>query len=186
MLIRTTISGTFVALVLGGISAYAQDNQQIPPAVIAVVDSQRVLINAQASQGIRTQVESIRDIYSQEIARLEDELRTSEQELQRQQAILAPEAFSQRMREFEDRVDYVQRLVEERNRQIDRAFNQAMDQVRAELFDLVVEMSEHRGFNIILERGDLLFAVPGLDITDAVIATLDERLPNVFVPMPEN
>jgi Skp family chaperone for outer membrane proteins len=54
------------------------------------------------------------------------------------------------------------------------------------LFDLVVEMSEQRGFNILLEKNDLLFAVQALEISDAVIAALDERLPNVVVPMPEN
>ena len=184
MSLRTTATVFFVTL--GPFAALAQDGDRIPAAVIAVVDSQSVLVSAQASQSIRAQVEAIRDIYSEEIAGLEDILRASEQELQRQQPILAPEAFAERRRDFEDRVDYVQRLVEERNRQIDRAFNEAMDQVRSALFDLVVEMSEQRGFNIMLEKNDLLFAVQALEISDAVIAALDERLPNVVVPMPEN
>lgn len=164
-------------------SAHAQE--VLPPAVIAVLDSQYVIVNAQASLGIRTQVEAIRDVYSLEIAALEDQLRAEEQELARQQAILAPDVFTQRRREFEDRVDYVQRLVEERNRQIDRAFNNAMTEVRDAVFILIVEMTEQRGFNVILEKDDLVFASRTLDITNDVVAALDERLPNVDVPMPE-
>ncbi|MDA1132063.1 MAG: OmpH family outer membrane protein [Proteobacteria bacterium] len=164
--------------------AQAQDGR-LPAAVVAVLDSQFVIANAQASHGIRTQVEAIRDVYSAEIAALEDQLRAEEQELQRQQAILAAEVFAQRRREFEDRVDYVQRLVEERNRQIDRAFNTAMSVVRDAVFVLIVEMAEQRGFNIILEKDDLVFAARNLDITNDVVAALNERLPNVNVPTPE-
>ena len=157
----------------------------IPPAVIAVLDSEFVIVNAQASKGIRDQIEAIRDIYSQEIAAHEDQLRAEEQELQRQQAILAAEVFAQRRREFGERVEYVQRLVEERNRQIDRAFSAAMNQVQDVILALIIELTEQRGFNVILEKDDLVFAARTLDITTDVVAELDARLPNVEVPMPE-
>ena len=182
MLIRNVL--VVLSLLAVPATAMAQD-EALPPAVVAVLDSQFVIANAQASQGIRTQVEAIRDVYSEEIAALEDQLRAEEQELQRQQAILAAEVFAQRRREFEERVDYVQRLVEERNRQIDRAFNTAMTVVRETVFVLIVDLAQRRGFNIILEKDDLVFAARNLDITTDVVAALDERLPNVDVPMPE-
>ena len=153
--------------------------------MIAVLDSQFVIVNGQASQGIRTQIEAIRDVYSEEIKALEDELRSDEDELKRQQAILAPDIFAERRREWEDRLAYVERLVEERNRQIDRSFNDAMNQVREAVLAVIVEMTEQRGFNIILEKGELVFAARTLDITDDIIIALDEALPNVDVPMPK-
>jgi Skp family chaperone for outer membrane proteins len=162
-----------------------QAQDKLPPAVIAVLDSQFVIVNGQASQGIRTQIEAIRDVYSEEIKALEDELRSDEDELKRQQAILAPDIFAERRRDWEDRLAYVERLVEERNRQIDRSFNDAMNQVREAVLSVIVEMTEQRGFNIILEKGELVFAARTLDITDDIIIALDEALPNVDVPMPK-
>ena len=82
-------------------------------------------------------------------------------------------------------IGLAQRLVEERNRQIDRAFNTAMTVVRDTVFVLIVDLAQRRGFNIILEKDDLVFAARNLDITTDVVAALDERLPNVDVPMPE-
>lgn len=168
-------------------TASAQDEaERLPPATIGIIDTQFILINADASQGIRAQIELIRDLYSAEISQLEDELRAQEQELSRQRVILAPEAFDERLELFEGEVDRVQRLVESRNDQMDRAFNEAMGQVRDALLQVVVELSELRGFNVILEQSDILFAVVGLDITDAVIARLNEVLPDVEVPIPDD
>jgi len=174
----------FVSTILAvPVAVHAQE--LLPPAVIAVLDSEFVIVNSQASRGIRDQIEAIRDVYSQEISALEDQLRAEEQELKRQEAILAAEIFAQRRREFGDRVEYVQRLVEERNRQIDRAFSAAMNQVQDVILALIIELTEQRGFNVILEKDDLVFAARTLDITNDVVAALDERLPNVDVPMPE-
>ncbi len=163
----------------------ANSQELIPPAVVAVLDSQYVIVNGKASQGIRTQIEAIRDIYSEEITALEDQLRSEEEELQRQRAILAPEVFTERREAWESRLDYVERLVDERNRQIDRAFNEAMNKVRDVVLEVIIEMTEQRGFNIILEKGDLVFADRALDITEDVISALDVLLPSIEVPMPE-
>jgi Skp family chaperone for outer membrane proteins len=75
-------------------------------------------------------------------------------------------------------------LVEGRNDQLDRAFSEAMGKVRDALLQVVIEAAEARGFNMILEQSDILWAVVALDITDDVMARLDEILPNVEVPVP--
>ena len=171
---------------VAGTASAQEAVEPLPPATIGVIDSQYILINSDASQGIRAQIESIRDTYSAEITQLEDGLRAQEQELSRQRAVLAPEAFDERLRVFEGAVDRVQRMVEGRNDQMDRAFNEAMGQVRDALLQVIVELSQSRGFNIILEQSDILFAVVALDITDEVIARLNEILPNVEVPIPDD
>ena len=168
------------------IISWAQDvpPAPLPPATIAVRDTQAVLRTVEASQGSRTQVEAIAGVYSAEITELEDELRAAEQELGRQEAILAADVFAQRRREFQDRVDFVQRLVEQRNSQIDGAFNAAMTQVRDAMLSAVIDISSQRGANLVIEKTNFLFNARVLDITDAVVALINERLPNVNVPMP--
>ena len=177
--------GLLLSIVPGVVWAQDPPPEGLPPATIAVLDSQAVLRTAEASQGIRTQVEAIADVYSAEITELEDRLRSAEQELRRQEAILAADVFAQRRREFEDQVDYVQRLVEQRNRQVDGAFNTAMTRVRDALLEAVIEISTQRGANLVLEKNSFLFNARVLDITEAVVALINQRLPNVDVPMPE-
>jgi Skp family chaperone for outer membrane proteins len=187
MTLQTLVKATFIAgvVALASSVAMAQDAAVfLPPATIGVIDSQFVMNNSEAAQDIRVQIEMIRDIYAEEIGNLENGLRAQEAELGRQRAILAQDAFDERLREFEGEVDRVQRLVEGRNDQLDRAFSEAMGKVRDALLQVVIEAAGARGFNMILEQSDILWAVVGLDITDDVMARLDEILPNVEVPVP--
>jgi Skp family chaperone for outer membrane proteins len=182
-LIRASVLAS--ALAFGNSAAWAQDLAgPLPPATIGVIDSQFVMNNSEAAQGIRTQIEMIRDVYAEEISQLEDGLRAQEAELGRQRAILSQGAFDERLSVFEDEVDRVQRLVEGRNNQLDRAFSESMDKIRDALLRVVVEAAETRSFNMILEQSDILWAVLTLDITDDVLARLNEILPNVEVPLP--
>ena len=187
MTLRTFIQVAVLAAIgtFGNTAALAQDPPgPLQAATIGIIDSQFVMNNSLAAQDIRTQVELIRDIYADEISQLEDELRAQEAELTRQRAILAQDAFDERLRVFEGEVDRVQRLVENRNDQLDRAFSEAMGKVRDALLEVVVESAGIRGFNMILEQTDMLWAVVALDITDDVLARLNEILPNVQVPVP--
>lgn len=163
------------ALQIGGV---------LPTSVVALLDAEYVLANSAASKAIRTQLEAIRDIFSAEISQKEERLRTQDQELRRQQAILSPEAFAVRRRAFDADVDAAQRLVEERNRQIDVAFSVAMDKVEAAILRVLEDLAPQRGFNVVLDKRNALFHLVGLDLTAEVITLLDRRLPRVEVPLP--
>ena len=187
MNLRTRLKITVLvgAVAFWGTAAWAQDAAvPLPPATIGVIDSQFVMNNSEAARDIRVQIEMIRDLYAEEIGQLENELRAQEAELSRQRAILAQDAFDERLRTFEGEVDRVQRLVEGRNDQLDRAFSEAMGKVRDALLQVVIEAAEARGFNMILEQSDILWAVVALDITDDVLVRLNDILPNVEVPVP--
>jgi len=156
----------------------------LPPAVIAIVDVAQVRANSLAAKDIQRQMAAIQEVYSVEISKLEDQLRAREQELQRQQAILAPEALAQRRREFETAVDRAQRLVEERNRTLDRLFNEAMSKVTAAIVTTLGDLQRERGFNMVLDRNVVLVPAPGLDLTADALARVDQRLPTVAVTLP--
>jgi Skp family chaperone for outer membrane proteins len=46
----------------------------------------------------------------------------------------------------------------------------------------VGELSNVRGFNLVLPTSGLLLFSPKIDLTDEVLGKLDEKLPNVKVP----
>lgn len=158
----------------------------LPAAVIAIVDINYVRSNSAAGRSITNQLRSIQEIYSAEISKLEEQLRLQDQELQRQQAILAPEAFAQRRRDFDIAVDAAQRLVDDRNRTLDRLLSDAMTKVNAVISQLLQDVSTVRGYNIVVDRNNTLlwYAAQAVDLTSEILAGLDQRLPNVEVPMP--
>jgi Skp family chaperone for outer membrane proteins len=156
----------------------------IPAAIVVVVDVAQVRANSLAAKDIQRQMAAIQEVYAAEIARLEDQLRAQEQELQRQQAILAGDAFAARRREFEAAVDRAQRLVEDRNRTLDRLFSEAMGKVTTAIVSALTEMQRERGFNVVLDRNQVLIPLAALDITAETQARVDQRLPSVAVTLP--
>lgn len=158
--------------------------QKLPPAIVAVLDYQMVLRDAAAAANIRQQIEAYRKSYQDEIVLEEEKLRREEQELKRQRAILTPDSFEQRRTAFERKVIDVQRRVQDRTRQLDRVFDQAVNELRRALVPIVGELTAEQGFNIVVDKSQVLFASRGLDITQVVIKILNERVPHVDVPKP--
>jgi len=157
----------------------------LPPPIVGIVDVAYIRSNSAATKSITNQLRTIQETYSAEISKLEEQLRLQDQELQRQQAILAPEAFASRRRDFDAAVDAAQRLVDDRNRTLDRLLSDAMAKVSGAVAQVLQDLSAERGYNVILDRdATLLFFARSLDLTGDVLALLDQRLPNVEVPLP--
>jgi Skp family chaperone for outer membrane proteins len=185
---RSLVRARRTALVIGSLLALAPGlaaaatGSRLPPAVAAVIDYQRILREAKAAQAIRDQVETRRKLYQDQIAKEEQRLHEADKELARQRAILSPEAFADQRRGFETQVAEVQRMVQERRRQLDQAAAAAGNEVRAAMIEVVGELADVRGFNLVLPSSGLLLFSPSIDLTDEVLARLDSRLPTVKVP----
>jgi outer membrane protein len=155
--------------------------QQLPPAVAAVIDYQRILSDAAAARSIREQIETRRKSYQDEISKQEQRLYEAEKAFAKQRSLLTPEAFADKRRAFEEDVGEVQRLVQERRRELDRGAEIALNEVKTALIDIVTGMAEERGFNLVLPSSEVLFFARKIDITEEVLARLDARLPDVTV-----
>lgn len=174
-----------LALAAGLLARTPAAAADLPPARIAVLDYQAVLRDSLAAQHVRRQVGEYRKSYQEEMAREEEHLRVEEQELKRLAAAAPAAGFDERRRSFERRVQEAQRRTQDRARALDRLFNEAMVQVRRQLVPIVSELTKQMGFNLVVDKSQILFAARALDVSDEVAARLDERLPRIDVPRPK-
>lgn len=158
---------------------------KIPPAVIAVIDAQRINRDAQALKSARQQLEQFRFNFQSEIVKEEEQLRAEEQELGRQRAVLTPEVFQQRSQAFQGKVMELQRRIQERSQSLDRMLGGVRDQVTQEVVAIMKQLSTERGFNMVIDRAQLQMPVEDrFEITAEVLKRLDQRLPTVTVTPP--
>ena len=155
---------------------------KLPPTVAGVIDYHRIMRDSKAARTIRDQVDARQKIYQAEIAKEEKKLVDTDKELTKQRAVLSADAFQQKRQDFDKRVADVQRLVQERRRQLDQVSAAALNEVRKGIIQIVASMAEARGFNLIVPSSGVLVFSPAIDMTDDVIAQLDTRLPSVKVP----
>lgn len=183
VLVRSALSAlTLLAATVTAMPTAARAEDTLPPAVAAVIDYQRILRDARAARAVRDQVETRRKLYQDEIAKEEQRLHELDKELARQRSILSAEDFAAQRSAFEADVAGVQRMAQERRRQLDQAAAAALNEVRAAMIQVVGELADVRGFNLVLPTSGLLLFSPKIDLTDEVLAKLDVKLPNVKVP----
>ncbi|MCB1969302.1 MAG: OmpH family outer membrane protein [Geminicoccaceae bacterium] len=159
--------------------AMAQAVEPLEPAVAAVIDYQRILRDAKAAQSIRNQVEARRKRYQDQIAREEQRLHEEDKALTKRRTILSAEAYAEKRQAFEADVGEVQRMVQERRRQLDDVSSEALSQVRNTLIEVVGDLAERAGFNVVLPSSGVLLFSPRIDLTEEVLTRLDAKLPDV-------
>ena len=154
---------------------------QIP---VAIIDVQVILVDAKAVKNIREQITKFGTQFEEEIEKERNEIRTANQELARQRAILSPEAFAEKRRKFEQRVVKVQRLVQQRQRELDKSRNEAMIVLNKAYTEIVWKIANELNLAVILRKNQTAYAIPSLEITRKVLTLLDEKLPTVKVSKP--
>lgn len=158
--------------------------QQLQAPIIMIVDIQGVQQGSRAFKHIQGQMQTHRQSFQKEISDQEGQLRTAEQELQRQRTVLSPDAFAQRQREFQERVNNVQRNAQSRRRQLEEGFNEAMQQVQRQLLQVVSKLAEERGATIVLPKSLVVLVDKRFDVSEEALKRLDAALTQVAVKLP--
>ena len=148
---------------------------------IAVINVEAILRNATAVKNIREQIGKYRKTFQEEIQKEEEALRNANQELARQRTLLSSEAFTGKRRDFEQQVSQVQKMVQERKLNLDKAQGEAMGKVQDSLSKIITKLSEEQGISLILRRDQTVLAVKSLEITDVILKQLNMVLPKVKV-----
>jgi outer membrane protein len=171
------------ALVIAAWGLFWQDHgadiQEQRTTIAAVIDYQRILRDAAAARSIRDQIEARRKAYQEEISKEERRLHEADKAFAEQRSVLSAEALAEKRREFEQDVANVQRLVQERRRELDRLSAAALNEVEKALIEIVKSTAEDLGLTLVLPSSEVLFFARSLDLTEDVLAKLDASLPDV-------
>ena len=147
--------------------------------VIVIIDIQRILKVSQAAQSVRTQLDARTEILKNEAARLDGELRDAKQELARQSTVLSEAAFEEKRQSFERRFSEAQRQFDRRKRQLDQAFQKALKEIQVAMLQVAQTLATEMNVDLVLPRSQVMFVNKDFDITDQVLAQLDQQLPAV-------
>lgn len=165
---------------LGASPAAAQGGEAAPR--VMIVDSQRILREAEAVRQLQGAIEGERDAFRDQLREREAELREDDAELTRERQSLTNEEYLERRRALEQRYAGYQREIAERRRALEGRFTKGMRMVESRLLEIVAEVAGQRGANLVLPKSAVLLSDSDYDATDEVMARLNETLPRVAVP----
>jgi outer membrane protein len=156
--------------------AYAQTATKI-----LTVDAQKILKESTAAQDIRKQLDTQRDKYQAEIKKEEDKMRASEQEILKSRDKLTKEQLVEKQKALQSEFRSMESRVQQRKKALDSAYSQGMDKVQEVLSGIISAQAKAVGANIVLPKGATMWSAADLEITDAVLKELNQKLPTVKV-----
>jgi outer membrane protein len=157
------------ALYLGANTGTALAQQKLPEAKVAIVDVANVLDSSrlwkEASGEMKAQVAVAR----QQVEARRTELKTQADELKRQQAILAPDVFQQKVAVLQQDERKLQREMQLSNVEVNKALTSIRGKLRALILKVSASVAFDKGLNLGMDKATVLFFDNGMDITKEVL-----------------
>ena len=129
---------------------------------VMVVDYQALLQNSKAAKMVRTQIEGKRGEYTKE-------------------ASLSPEALNQKGRDFQQKVNELERNVQGKRQALEKSNGDALQRIQEQMLKIIADIAKQRKANLVFQRADLVLFDQGFDVTDEVLQKLDEEMPALTV-----
>lgn len=176
--------------------SHAASAQNVPAAVVAIVDTQRVTSECTACKSATTQIQALVTQGQTRAQALGAPLQTESQSIQQaaQAAAKLPagaaktaaeNALRTRAQAFETKQQAAQRELAGLQQNIQSIQANVSRQIMEKLNPIISQTMTARGANIALDQQATLAAAKSVDVTDQVLAALNAALPSVSVtPLP--
>jgi Skp family chaperone for outer membrane proteins len=185
------VVGGIAAVLLAAPPALAQDKAAATAAAnkptvvkVAVLNVEDILRRSLVAKNIRDQIKKQRTDFQAQIQKEEEQLRAADQELTRKRSVLSPEAFAEERKKFQGKLAEVQRRLQDRGRDYEKADAEAMKKVQDTVNEIVVDLAKQEEITMIMRAEALIFWIKPLDMTAEVLKRLDAKLPSLTVVVP--
>jgi Skp family chaperone for outer membrane proteins len=173
-----------LALGLAVSAAPASALEPVPAPVVIVIDIHEVVQKSAAATSIRKQLESTQKSFADELAKRERELRAAEQELAQQRSVLSAEAFQQRRRDFEAKLQDAQRDAGAKRRQFEQAVDENFNKIREQLLPIVDDLVKETKAQMVISKAAVVMVDKRWEFTDEALVRLNKKLPSLKMTMP--
>ncbi|MCP4393086.1 MAG: OmpH family outer membrane protein [Alphaproteobacteria bacterium] len=176
----------FAAVIMFMSSNAFAANDKLDPAVIGVIDIQKIHVKSTAIQSIRSKRDGYIEKYRSAAVKEEQRIREADKKLAKQKGVLSEEAFNKKAKALRAEMIAFSRKVQAQKAAVERSFMQALsDYQKKYLMPIVMEVSKAKGVNIVLNKSQvLIYDSEKMDITKEVLEATNKKAPTAKFPEP--
>jgi len=157
---------------------------KLPTATVMVVDVQAALQQSSAAKALRAQRDQYLQALQAELEKNRAALKETENELVKQKSAMAPEAWQQKARSFEQQVFEFNQRFQRNNQAVDKSFRAGMSELSDALAQVSEELAGELGANLVLPKSQIFLHDSRMEVTQQVIERLNKKYPSVTFPKP--
>lgn len=152
---------------------------QVTVPIILVINRAQLLNESAAGKNIATQANTLRETLAKELEEEFKSIQSEEEQLIAQQSLLAPEVLQERAQKLQLRRQEFQGTQQAKNQEYQASIAQATGEIGKVLEPILTEMITERSATILIDRAELIFATPEIDVTAEVMKRLNDKLTEV-------
>jgi len=146
---------------------------------IAVIDVQYLMSDSKSAKSVQEQLKSKRDELQSEFLALEKDLRDEQKIIAEKKASLSPEEFKKQRDLFEQKLLESRKIVQRKKHALDLGVKESVQKIEKEISKIVQAIATEKGYDLVLTRNNVFIGSKELDISEDVMARLNENLSKV-------
>jgi len=140
---------------------------------VGFVDLQKALSLSAAGQAAKAKMDSEFKTVQAEAQKRQKDLQALQESLKKQLALLSAEAKQEKEIDFQQQVKDYQRFTKDKQEQLRLKEKSFTEQILRDLGAQTANLCKKEGISLMLEKGQLVYALDGIDYTDALIKAYD-------------
>ena len=170
-------AGFLAALMIAAFTAQLARAQDAPPAII-VIDQERLFQESRLGERIAQDLEERSAALAAENRAIEAELIAEERDLTERRAELEPEEFRALADAFDEKVDRLRAEQDAKTRELVAIRDAGRQNFTRSVGPILLEYMRQTGASVMLDRRSVVATADRVDVTDELIAEVDERVGN--------
>jgi outer membrane protein len=146
---------------------------------IAVVDAQAVWEKSLASKEANTTIKARREALSAELSKKQEELQKDSEELTKKRSALSAEAFEAKRKELADKKTKIELDLNKKKESLDKSIATVITTFQRVLTEVTTALAKEKEIEMVLNRTQILYTNPQMDITDEVLKNVNQKLPKI-------
>lgn len=151
-----------LALLLPGYSLLAQPK-------IGVVDFQEALQSVNDGKEVKRKLESLAKKKKEELENQQKELQTLKDELEKQAPLMKDDVKRKKAMEFQEKLATFQEAYLASQKELAAKESELGKPIIAKMVKIAEEIAKERGYDLILEKGGVVYAQSDMNLTDELI-----------------
>ena len=139
------------------------------------VDLKYILKNSLPSKNLQIEMDKGRNLFQQSINQEENALRQAEKEINEKRDTISEEDFQLLVKDFEDKVASIQKLVQKSRQQIETNFQLSQKLSADTVNDLVIDLAEKENLLIVFKSDNIIYVNDEINYTSIILEELNNR-----------
>lgn len=136
---------------------------------IAYVDLQEALLSIKEGKKVKKKLEGIAKKKKKELEKEQEAIKDLKTELEKQAALMKEEERRKKLVEFQTRVEEFQAAYLESQQDLAKKEQEMTRPIFNKMLSIVEEMAQEMGYDMIMEKGAVLYATSNSNLTDELI-----------------